>query len=520
MKKHLPLIAIFLLPLLCLAQKIMRAQGTAQMPFVSILRTEPQQPIEGHMVTVYFRFYNPTNETVTGWIAAEIHSGSSAPGRSPIDWPIKELGGQQSIDGAVMVTATDAGAQKRLRVFFYDTQQDAGNGSIQKSQPKFIIAENDMNIAALVNFRLENFTINHTRARTEDTDYGSLYASVNEQPVMEPISVFMGNFKDGTYPFREEIQNNNNLQNMVTPTSQNLETGPIALVPGINNDLRITYSIYNGGGIYNKNEFLKGYAAATANPELFHGARSGDNKAIEVLKKLIFPLSAIGACDGLVAVNNVTIQSNGIFNNNQISEQIFNDRFNSEAYASQTGCGNTSDYSVRSSILRLSKARSGQPLASLVPIYTNITSGRTIKLNETVPHLGQYTSWQRLDVIDNNGNFVNTNDAAYGYIANNIYHAPGQVTRPLLVIIRGICTMPMYPSNNPLNHLNNGQLSQTTAIVQLMPGVIAANAPVFIPENPPSVKTPETPATAPMMKPPTQAKPVIINRPPSRTKVQ
>ncbi len=294
MKKQFLLTLIFLIPLFIKAQELpIRTFTTVPQPAVTILNTEPEQPIEGKLVTIYFRFYNPTDNPLTGWIGAEMYSGTGAPGKSVVDWPIKDLGNKQSVDGAIMVRATDAGIQKKLRVFFYETQQK-NNTSIIKGAPKHVIAEKDINIAALINFRLNTFTINHTRARTTDSDFGSLYAAVDGQPVMQPASIYMGEFKDGTYPFGGIDANKTKLSI--------LETGPIALVPGLNSNVHIAYTIYNGGGVVEHYNFLKGYAEATANPALFHGPRPGTNTAFEIFKKLVLPFSAIGACDGLVVL--------------------------------------------------------------------------------------------------------------------------------------------------------------------------------------------------------------------------
>src|SRR6185436_4091156 len=114
---------------------------------------------------------------------------------------------------------------------------------------------------------------NHTRARTTDTDWGSLYAVVDDVPVMEPAGIFIGNFEDGTYPFKGK----NAEDNMV----MDVETGPVALVPGQNSRLYIAYTMYNGGGISDGKSFLKGYAEATANPIMFHGPRPGTSAAME-----------------------------------------------------------------------------------------------------------------------------------------------------------------------------------------------------------------------------------------------
>ena len=458
MKKNIFLNLFFLIPFSSIAQQPQTlAVSTIPQPNISILRTEPEQPIEGMALTVFFRFYNPAEASLSGWIGADINSATGTPGKSGIDWPVKELSKKQYVDGAIMVNTTDAGAGKKLRVFFYETQETFQGGATVKSKPKYEIAEKEINIAALINFRLTNFTINHTRARSTDTDFGSLYAVVNDNPVMHPASVFMGNFQDGTYAFGGTNADKEKLTN--------LETGPIALVPGINSNLYIAYTIYNGGGVAETNKFLRGYAEATANPVMFHGPRPGTNTAIEVFKKLFLPLSIIGACDGLVVMDTLTIQSNGIFANTFSGEKEFTKRYNTEEYASQAGCGNTSDYTVNSNIIRLSKPSSDK--YPTPPVFININADKKINLNTTMNRV----AWQSIETIDKNGNLEQVNDPAYGFMANDQFNAPTLVDKQRLVILRG-SLLPLQPADdNSLNTLNNGPLKQVTAIVQLVPGL-------------------------------------------------
>ena len=476
MRKNALLNLIFLIPFAAIAQRPqVLAVTTIPHPNISILRTEPEQPIEGMPLIVYFRFYNPASASLSGWIGADINSATGTPGKSKTDWPVKELGNKQYIDGAIMVNTTDAGAGKKLRVFFYETQETFAGGATVKSNPKYEIAEKEINIAALINFRLTNFTINHTRARSTDTDFGSLYAVVNDNPVMQPASVFMGNFQDGTYAFGGTNADKKKLTN--------LETGPIALVPGINSNLYIAYTIYNGGGVAETNNFLRGYAEATANPVMFHGPRPGTNTAIEVFKKLFLPLSIIGACDGLVVMDTLTIQSNGIFANTSSGEKEFTKRYNSEAYASQAGCGNTSDYTVNSSIIRLSKP--GSDNYSNPPVFININADKKISLNTAMYRV----AWQRIETIDKNGNLEQVNDPAFGFIANDLFNAPALVDKQRLVILRGSLLSSPATEDNSLNSLNNGPLKQVTAIVQLVPGLIIGDH-INVPANTTTVITP------------------------------
>src|SRR5207253_3331328 len=114
-----------------------------------------------------------------------------------------------------------------------------------------------------LSFSLTKFRINHTRARTTDTDYGSLYVSMNDKAVMQPASKFLGNFEDGDYSFNtpqdKQIMTaqlmNNMLQAQSSPYFANIssssqmiqlqpilnnifDTGPFAVVPGINSVIK------------------------------------------------------------------------------------------------------------------------------------------------------------------------------------------------------------------------------------------------------------------------------------------
>lgn len=490
--KNTSFLALFLLGWFFAPAQITNRQNEVPQPIVTILKTEPEQPIEGGRLIVYFRFTNRIGNTLNGWIGAELFSGTSAPGQSPVDWPVINLEKDQSIDGAVMVNTTDAGINKKLQVYFYENQEKREDNSIRKSAPLYTIGEKEINIAALVNFRLNNFTINHTRAQTTDTDWGSLYAVVDDVPVMEPASFFMGNFKDGTYPFIGK--NANNI--LIDPA----ETGPIPLVPGQNSRLYIAYTIYNGGGITDRTGFLNGYAEATANPIMFHGPRPGTSAAFQALKVINPIFNAIGACDGFVVMDTITINTNGIFTNTIRGDKDFSKRYNTEEYASQTGCGNTSDYVVSSSIRRMSYSRpsSSDPVA----VYTKITANRTVSLTakaeselrlfyeinlleaeknsrkmgimtQVAPYTDLYDiKWEGTQTINPQGNIIEVNDRDYGYVSNGKYTAPARIARPLLIILRGnVIDKREDLKTQSLSVLNNGPLRQVTAIVQLIPGV-------------------------------------------------
>jgi hypothetical protein len=520
---------LILIPMITFAQiQFNRTAASVPQPTVTILKMEPEQPIEGTLVTVYFKFYNNLTVPLNGWIGGDMNSSTGAPTKSPVDWGIKDLGSQQTIYGAIMLPATNAGAQKKLRVYFYETQQpinsQPGTASFlpssftfTKSMPKYNYDETDINVAALVYFRLNTFTVSRTRAVSTDSDFGSLFAAVNDQPVMQPSSVYMGEFQDGNYPFSGK-----DADQKAVPL---LETGPIALVPGINSTVHIVYTIYNGGGVANSHDFLKGYAEATANPQLFHGPRPGTNEAFEVLKKLVLPLSAIGACDGFVAYKDIVLQSNDIFNNPSSFTKPFNDQFNTEEFASQTGCGRTSNYTVSSAMYRgFEPQANGSGLGGIVqfgagggrmgmvdfqkvPIYPNVTGNRKINLAQNS------VVWQRTETINGNGNFSETNDPAAGNITNNTYNAPANINQPQLVILRGT-VQKSGTTENTLNNLNNGQLKEVTAIVQLIPGTITMTH-VNTATNTVQMNTPpvSTPATTMMAKPPIKKDTLVTMKP-------
>ena len=73
MKKNVLLSLIFLIPFASIAQRPQTlAVTTISQPNITILRTEPEQPIEGMSVIVYFRFYNPAETSLSGWIGADM----------------------------------------------------------------------------------------------------------------------------------------------------------------------------------------------------------------------------------------------------------------------------------------------------------------------------------------------------------------------------------------------------------------------------------------------------------------
>lgn len=450
---------ILLLPFMCIAQIISKL-NTAVQPTITILRTEPEQPVEGMSVIVYFRF---TNNSVTpgplsGWIGADINSGSAAPGVSPVDWPVTELPDKQSVNGAVAVTLPDAGANKMLRVFFYSTQQQNGD-RITKSPPLYT-TQASINIAALMNFKLENFTIRHTRARSTDTDWGSLYVSVDNQAAMNPISFFLGNFEDGTFPFL--------MKDEYGRFTKPVESGLFRLIPDNNSTIRMSYFMYNGGSIEDSKGFLKGFAEATANPELFKGKRPGSS-TLYTLARILNPFfNIMGACDGFVAGEVLDISSNDLFYNSINGSTMFNRRFNTEEFASQAGCGNTSDYEILSYMKRISSASTP---AYITPVFSSITANRKINIRAS---MGETITWKRLETIGPNGEFITVNDAEYGYFDGSTYTAPREITRPLLVLVRGVMTQ-LILARGSFQVIEGGPLGTSTAIIQLVPGARKMN---------------------------------------------
>lgn len=472
MLKHIITLSV-LVPLICNAQIIRTDVTTKVQSSVSILHTEPDQPVEGMPVIVYFRFTNRTTSNLSGWIGADINSGTGVPGVSQVDWEVRDLPPQQYTDGAVFVRAPDAGLNRSIRVFYYQTKTNTNN-QVSKSAPMYIIGEQTINISALLNFQLETFKINHTRARSTDTDYGSLFVSLNDQAVMQPASNFLGNLQDGIYNYnKDEFSYQlalkqafmNSGGNEVPKVNRIFDSGPFAVVPGSNATIKAAYFVYNGGSITNSDDFLKGFAEATASPALFNGPRPGRTAWFDVMRVLCPPLNVVGACDGFVVADSMLIQTNDLFNITGTGKAQFNRKFNSEEFASQIGCGNTSNYEVNSKISRLSNANS--MLNS--PIFPSVTANRTIQLSRSrlnnIPVV-----WQRLETISSNGDFITTTDAAtYGYVSGDSYHAPSEIKKPLLIILRGISPQTVINSST-YNVFSGSSLKNVTAIIQLIPG--------------------------------------------------
>jgi hypothetical protein len=465
---------IVLLPIACIAQ-IRTPVRSAVQPTVSILHIEPEQPVEGMPMLIYFRFTNNSADgrSLTGWIGGDINSGTGQPGTSTNDWEVTDLANKQSIDGAISVKAPDAGINRLVRIFFYETKNVTG-GNITKSLPIYNMGQRNINVAAIITFKLENFIIRHTRARTTDTDWGSLYVSLNDQPAMTPCSYFLGDFENGSFEFNpvKEI----NIGAIGTGTSKTrFESDPIIVIPGINSIVRTSYFMYNGGSIVNSDEFLKGFANATANPDLFKGPRPGREAWFDLLRVLCPAFTFTGACDGFVVGDSMMIQTNDLFNNTLYGNARFSRRFNSEEFASQIGCGNTSDYEVISSTKRISSATDSYNGNS--PVYTSITASHKLNLLSSNISASSIT-WQRIETIDAGGNFIPVNDPSYGYVTGSIYNAPAQITKPVLVILRGTCTR-YWVNGNSYDVFAESQLGHATAIVQLIPGQQKINPAKF-----------------------------------------
>ena len=495
MKKLLFLSVLFLLGCTLIQGQITaKPHNIAVQPYVTILHTEPDQPVEGMPLIIYFRLTNNNlnGSTLNGWIGADINSGTGYPGISSGDWQVINLPNKEYIDGAVWLKTPDAGINRLIRVYFYQTQQPSGTG-VTKSPPLYEIGQQTINIGALLNYKLENFKINHTRARSTDTDWASLFVSQDGQPVMQSTALYLGDFQDGTYPFKGKDAEGNQQNSM--------ETGPFTIVPGNNSTLRISYFIYNGGSIEDRKGFLNGFASATADPSLFHGKRPGKSTLFTAMRVLNPFFLIMGACDGFVVGDTMVIQSNDLYSNTFMGNVDFSRRFNTEAYASQAGCGNTSDYEVFSNMKKISTPTN--PRYGYKPGWSVHDGGKL----EFDPRLKMtLTSWQRLETIGPSGEFITVTEPAYGYISGLTYHAPAQISKPMLVIIRGNRSQ-FQVEGNDLNVLADGPLGKVTQIVQLLPGPQIMNPNIYNDYTPPKPETEKK-----VNPPPAQqegAKPVI-----------
>jgi len=105
------------------------------------------------------------------------------------------------------------------------------------------------------------------------------------------------------------------------------------------------------------------------------------------------------------------------------------------------------------------------------------------------------TSWQRLETIGPNGEFITVNDSKYGFISGFTYQAPAQITKPMIVIVRGNRSQ-LLVEGNSINFLADGPLGQVTQIIQLLPGTQKKNPDIY------NNYTPPDPVTEKKEKPP------------------
>ena len=500
MKRKFLVTAALLFPLISFSQVIINSVTDLVQPSVTILRTEPEQPVEGKPLIVFFRFTNNNinGNALNGWIGADISSGTGYPGISDGDWKIIEMPNKSSVDGAVWLKTPDAGSNRTLRVFFYETSQPSGMNVI-KSQPLYGIGEQQINIAALLNYSLETFTVNHTRARSTDTNFGSLYVAKNEQGVMQPVAVFMGDFQDGTYPFIAKQKDqpesainttyvaysnpgSGNIANQLEMQKQQymlmsagkemLQSGPFAIIPQQNVLLKISYFIYNGGSIEDHDGFLKGFAQATADPSLFQGKRPGSSDLFTAMRILNPFFNIIGACDGFVVGETLNMESDDLYSNTRNGNVIFENNYTGEAYESQVGCGNTSNYTVISRMEKISNPTDKK--YNYDPGLTAYSGGR-INLKEKSNY---FFTPQRLETISAEGNLRAVTDPAYGYLAEWVYHAPSNISSSRLVVIRGNRHQ-LTIKGDELEALADKPKEEMTIIIQLLPGQLTMNPGLY-----------------------------------------
>ncbi len=492
MNKKLFLYSCLLLPFLSHSQ-IVKVWTNAVQPAVSILHMEPAQPVEGKNLLVFFRFTNsnPNGTTLNGWIGADINSGTGYPGHSTGDWEVINLAPNAYVDGAVWMKTPDAGMNRLVRVYFYQEQHINGN-QVVKSPPLYTIGEQNIHIAAELQFSLESFKINHTRARSTDTDYGSLYVVRDGQPVMKPTAIYLGNFEDGTFPF--QAANTNSDPNVLS--TKKLTTEPFTIVPQQNSTIAISYFMINVGAIEDQKDFLERMATATANPEVFkvsHGS-----SALLTFARVLNPFFYIlGACDGLVVAERKDIQTNEFYYN-QYGNADFTERYNSEVFASQAGCGNTSDYEVNSKMKKISAPLDGR---------YNYSPGLKVHQNSKIDIEKlkmAYFTWERMETIAADGSFITTNDAAtYGFMTGTIFHAPAEVSSSKLVIMRG--HRPRFLKGvDPLTAENDMSTEPVTLVIQLLPGAQQMNPKIYTDMTVPTSgkeKQPSPPPTGTESKP-------------------
>jgi hypothetical protein len=302
--------------------------------FLTISKLDPEVPIEHEPVRVFFSLYNQTSSSVSGRVFSAFRETGNITNQTV---NITDLPAGKNFSGSLMYPTPAVGGS--INIFF---QKESSLGEFDQEE-----ASVQPEISAMYIIQIDQFHINKTRSLRNDTDYVSLQARVDNQPILidpEGHDIAwrrMGDVSNGDHPV-------------------GLSVGPFKVVPS--NKIGWNYQIVNAGyNLEGIKEFLDNVSKAAKGvlEILFIGS---DWTEVHELTEFINN-KQFANCDGTVALDFIlrtgTDLSNLTANTGSFSEtrsypgnNISPTQY--EIYRSADGCGETSDYTVTYTIKRVS----------------------------------------------------------------------------------------------------------------------------------------------------------------------
>jgi hypothetical protein len=310
---------------------------------IEITRVEPARPVENQPVDVFYKITS-LFKPLSGTIVFNGVADDTLKQRDRID----ELPEGQSVHGRVQGIAPGAARGAEIRLDFYD--DDATKAGVEFPPPAFYTSTS-VDVAARYQLQVDWFKVDNPRSLRNDTILGSCTVLFGDNPLPNPHPGSPFDVPKPTQAFDFKDHGGGD----VVPTP--FAFGPFESVPGLPPDLTFDFVFLNAG-----------YAA------------SGEEQTKKVLDTLsdvgaaiasaaipaaaaIFPLvnqahkesnaAFLSSCDGTVAADKITMMSDALAGQTA-NEGTYSETRHYTGTSSPVICGETSNYDVKFSIVRLS----------------------------------------------------------------------------------------------------------------------------------------------------------------------
>lgn len=329
------------------------------LPELALDGVEPERPVEGQPAVIRFSLRNPGTRRLNGYVAAVIHSRHAT--MNVGEWALVDVapGNQETVHGALSFVAPRGGKDIEYDLVYFEgySYRQGGEFMSRTPTPPLVRVRGRMEIATHYRARLDAFKPVEARSRQKDTLYASIGSAVNREATYT-TTAFLGDFGDANrwMPISGVDPKGRPIDTLDTDTAE--------MVQSANSKLRIAYSLMNRGtsGQETAREVMNAISEATNAflSVVYPQASDGWNKAHDFTTRLNGWMT--GTCDGPVAVENLELDWNKLdaetWPLNEPDIPFATRSWTVEAhhggqdYASQIGCGATSNYDVRYTIRR------------------------------------------------------------------------------------------------------------------------------------------------------------------------